>query len=277
MSLTQKEIDELNSLCRKLRRMTIESLHCAASGHSGGALSIVEMLAVLYFKEMNVDPSNPSWAERDRFVLSKGHGCPSLYAVLAERGFFPTAELKNLRKPHSLLQGHPCYVKTPGLDMSSGSLGQGLGAAAGMAMYAKRAGKNFRTYCIMGDGESQEGEIWETAMSAAHYGLDRLTVLLDANRLQLDGPLTEIMNPGSFRAKFEAFGWHVLEVDGHDVAAIADALDAARRNDGSGKPTMIICHTIKGKGVSFMENQVGWHGKAPNDEEYRRAMAELKD
>lgn len=273
MPLTQKEKTELSEIALRIRKDTVSALYSAGSGHPGGALSMVEMLTVLYFREMNIRPENPRWEDRDRFVLSKGHACPSYYAALAERGYFPVEELSTLRKPHSRLQGHPCMGKTPGVDMSTGSLGQGLAAAAGMALYAKKRGKSFKVFCIIGDGESQEGEIWETAMSAAHYKLDNLIVLLDANHLQIDGRVDDVMNIYPMLPKFEAFGWNTTEVDGHDLDAIAGAIEAAKHMQG--RPAFIQCNTVKGKGVSFMENQAGWHGAPIKKDDFERAWAEL--
>lgn len=273
MPLNEKEKAELQSVALKLRKDTIEALYHAGSGHPGGALSIVEILTVLYFREMNIRPEEPRWPDRDRFILSKGHACPSYYAALAERGFFPVEELSTLRKPHSRLQGHPCMDKLPGVDMSTGSLGQGLAVAAGMALYAKKQNKDFKVYCVIGDGESQEGEIWETAMSAAHYGLDNLIVFLDANRLQIDGRVEDVMNIYPMCPKLAAFGWNTAEIDGHDLAQLADAVEAARRS--SGRPSFIQCNTVKGKGVQFMENQASWHGAGIKADDYRRAMEQL--
>lgn len=273
MSLEEKELEELSAIALKLRKDTITALYHAGSGHPGGALSMVEILTVLYFREMNIRPEDPAWADRDRFILSKGHACPSYYAALAERGYFPVEELNTLRKPHSRLQGHPCMGKTPGVDMSTGSLGQGLAVAAGMALYGKKQGKDYKVYCIIGDGESEEGEIWETAISAAHYKLDNLIVFLDANHLQIDGAVDDVMNIYPMCPKFEAFGWNTVEIDGHDIGQIADAVETAKKL--SGRPTFIQCNTVKGKGVSFMENQVGWHGTAIKLDDYNRAWAEL--
>lgn len=275
--LSEKEKQELEAVAHKLRVDTIEALYNAGSGHPGGSLSMAEILSVLYFKEMNIDPENPAWEDRDRFILSKGHACPAYYAALGERGYFPVEEfIQTLRKPHSRFQGHPCMGKTPGVDMSTGSLGQGLSVAAGMALFAKKQNKDFRVFCIIGDGESEEGEIWETAMSAGHYKLDNLIVFLDANHLQIDGAVDDVMNIFPMCPKFEAFGWNTMEIDGHDIDAIVEAVEKAKANAGSGKPTFIQCNTVKGKGVSFMENQAGWHGTPIKKEHYDRAMAELK-
>lgn len=273
MPVTEKDKKELEEIALKLRKDTITALHHAGSGHPGGALSMVEILTVLYFREMNIRPDAPDWEDRDRFILSKGHACPSLYAALAERGYFPVEELNTLRKPHSRLQGHPCMDKTPGVDMSTGSLGQGLAVAAGMALYAKKQNKDFKVYCIIGDGESEEGEIWETAISAAHYKLDNLIVFLDANHLQIDGSVDKVMNIYPMCPKFEAFGWNTFEVNGHDICQLVTTIDTAKKSNG--KPTFIQCNTIKGKGVSFMENQACWHGAPIKLDDYRRAMAEL--
>ena len=258
----------------QIRLNILEAVHAAKSGHPGGSLSIAEVLAYLYNKEMRVDPANPDWPDRDRLVLSKGHTAPALYAVLAEKGFFPREELKKLRQIDSFLQGHPDMKHTPGVDMTTGSLGIGISAACGMALAAKIGGKDYRTYAILGDGESEEGQVWEAAMFAAHYKLDNLCAILDWNGLQIDGPIKEVMNPTPHDKKFEAFGFHVISIDAHDFDQIEKAFAEARTVKG--KPTVIILKSIKGKGVSFMENQVGWHGSAPNDEQYEQAVAEIK-
>lgn len=265
--------EQLEKTAHDIRVDTVESLHCAGSGHPGGSLSIAEMLSVLYFHEMNVDPESPNGGDRDRFVLSKGHAAPAYYAALAERGYFPKELLKTLRQIDSPLQGHPDRKKVPGVDMSTGSLGQGISAAAGMACYAKKEGKNYRVYCIIGDGEMQEGEVWEALMASAHYELSNFTVLLDRNGLQIDGCVENVMSIHPIREKIEAFGWQVLEADGHDVGDLLRAFEEARRNTET--PTFIICTTVKGKGVSFMENQAGWHGAAISDEQYDQAMRDL--
>ena len=265
---------QLAEMANTLRMDVVDSIHCARSGHPGGSLSAAEMLAVLYFREMDIDPEKPDWAGRDRFVLSKGHAAPVYYAALARRGYFPVEELKTLRKIGSPLQGHPDRKKVRGVDMSTGSLGQGISAAAGMACYAKKNGDNFRVYCVLGDGEMQEGEVWEALMSAAHYGLSNLTVLLDNNNLQIDGAVDKVMSIYPVKEKVDAFGWSVFTADGHDVADICRALDEARQD--TQRPSFIICRTVKGKGVSFMENQAGWHGAAINDEQYETAMSELR-
>lgn len=258
-----------NSIRKNIIKMTYE----AKSGHPGGSLSACEILTALYFKEMRIDPNNPKWEDRDRFVLSKGHATPALYAVLAERGFFPKEELMRFRKIDSMLQGHPDMKGTPGVDMSTGSLGQGLAAANGMALSAKLDNKDYRVYALVGDGEIQEGIIWEAAMLASHYKLDNLTVFIDHNGLQIDGFNKDVMNVEPIDKKFEAFGWNVLSIDGHDFDQIFDALEKSKQVKG--KPTLIIANTVKGKGVSFMENQASWHGTAPNAEQAQKALAEL--
>ena len=265
--------DELKAIANSMRVDIIKMLESSKSGHPGGSLSACEILSALYFKEMKIDPKNPQWEDRDRFVLSKGHGAPVLYAALAEKGYFPKEELKSLRKINSMLQGHPDMKGTPGVDMSTGSLGQGLAAANGIALAGKIDKKDYRVYALIGDGESQEGIIWEAAMFAAHHRLDNLAVFMDHNGLQIDGPNKEVMNIEPIDKKFEAFGWNVLCIDGHNFEEILNALNEARNTKG--KPTMIIAKTVKGKGVSFMENQVGWHGKAPNEEQARKALDEL--
>ena len=271
------EKEKLNSLMKiasNIRLDILEEVHSASSGHPGGSLSIADIITYLYFEEMNINPQNPKMAERDRLVLSKGHTAPALYAALAEKGFFDKAALSTLRQADSFLQGHPDMKGTPGVDMSTGSLGLGFSSACGMALAAKLDGKDYRTYAIVGDGESEEGQIWEAAMFAAHYKLDNLCLVIDFNNLQIDGPVTEVMNPTPHDKKLEAFGFHVITIDGHDFEQIEKAFAEARTVKG--KPTAIIAHTVKGKGVSFMENQVGWHGSAPNDEQYAAAVAEIK-
>ncbi|HHY79539.1 MAG TPA: transketolase [Thermoanaerobacter sp.] len=264
----------LKQKAKEVRIDIINMLAEAGSGHPGGSLSCADILTLLYFDKMNVKPDNPKWEDRDRLVLSKGHAAPALYAVLAEKGFFPKEELKTLRKLGSILQGHPDMKSTPGLDMTTGSLGQGLSAANGMALSGKLDKKGYRVYVILGDGELQEGQIWEAAMTAAHYKLDNLTAILDFNGLQIDGPNREVKNIEPVNEKFKAFGWHVIEIDGHDFDQIDKAIEEAKATKG--KPTLIIAHTIKGKGVSFMENQVGWHGSAPNEEQRQKAIQELE-
>ena len=270
------ETTKKNALCQKaaeIRRDIVNEVHAAKSGHPGGSLSIADVMTYLYFAEMNVDPTNPKNPDRDRLVLSKGHTAPALYAALAEKGFFPKEELLKLRKLDSFLQGHPDMKHIPGVDMTTGSLGLGISAACGMALAAKVQGKAYRTYAIVGDGESEEGQVWEAAMFAAHYKLDNLCVIIDWNGLQIDGPVTEVMNPTPHDKKLEAFGFHVIAADGHDFDAIEAAFAEAKTVKG--KPTAIIFKTVKGKGVSFMENQCGWHGKAPSDAERDTALAEL--
>lgn len=264
----------LQRIALSIRKGALTAVYSAASGHPGGSLSIADILAYLYFEEMNVDPKNPDAPDRDRFVLSKGHASPALYATLAERGFFPKEELKNFRQKDSYLQGHPDMKHIPGVDMSSGSLGQGISAACGMALSGKISEKKYRVWSILGDGESEEGQVWEAAMFAAHYGLNNLCVFVDFNGLQIDGPVSEVMNPTPLDEKFAAFGWNTISIDGHDFDQIAAAVDAAKR---SNKPTAVICKTTKGKGVSYMENAVGWHGSAPKTEQYEQGMRELEE
>ena len=265
--------NELLVIACKVRKGIIEGTFNAKSGHPGGSLSIADILTYLYFVEMNVDPANPVAPNRDRFVLSKGHAAPALYAVMAHRGYFPVEELKTLRKVDSRLQGHPSMHYLPGIDISSGSLGQGISAACGMALGAKLKGDAFRVYTILGDGEIGEGQVWEAAMYAAAKKLDNLVAFVDNNNLQIDGTVEEVNSPYPILEKFAAFGWNVIEIDAHNLDEIADALKSAR--DCKGKPTAIIAKSVKGKGVSFMENQVNWHGSAPNAEQYEIAMNEL--
>ena len=272
--MTASEKKQLMANACKVRMGVIESTYGAKSGHPGGSLSASDLFTYLYFREMKVDPADPKWEERDRFVLSKGHTAPGLYAALALKGFFPWEELKTLRHIGSRLQGHPNMNETPGVDMSTGSLGQGVSAAAGMALAAKYQGKDCRIYTLLGDGEIQEGQVWEACMFAAHYKLDNLCVIIDNNGLQIDGDIAKVMSPYPIDKKLEAFGFHVETIDGHDFDAIASALDTAKTVKG--RPSAIIMKTVKGKGVSFMENQASWHGSAPNDEQYAVAMAELK-
>ncbi|MEW5953761.1 MAG: transketolase [Bacillota bacterium] len=266
-------LDHLRERAKTLRRHIISMLGEAGSGHPGGSLSAADIVAALYFEVLKLDPERPDWPDRDRFVLSKGHAAPVLYAALAERGFFPAEELATLRKLGSRLQGHPDMKKLPGVEMSTGSLGQGLSAANGMALAARVDGRDYRVYALLGDGEIQEGQIWEAAMAAAHYRLDKLIAFLDHNGLQIDGPIREIMSPEPVADKWRAFGWDVQVIDGHDIRQILRAIEDARQV--TGRPSMIIAETVKGKGVSFMENQVGWHGNAPKAEEVARALAEL--
>ena len=264
--------EQLAEKARQYRLDVLDMLYACSSGHPGGSLSCVEILQALYENVMKYDPKNPRWEERDRMVLSKGHACPTLYAILADKGFFPREDLKTLRAFGSYLQGHPDMNKCPGIDASTGSLGQGASWALGYALAGKRAAHPFNVYCVTGDGESQEGMIWESAMAAAHYHLDNLTVLLDHNSLQIDGTNDQVMSLGDICAKYEAFGWEALTVDGHDVAAITEAVLRPR----CGKPRFICCNTVKGKGVSFMENQVGWHGKPMSQQDYEAARRELE-
>ncbi|MCH5183137.1 MAG: transketolase [Oscillospiraceae bacterium] len=256
----------------EIRLRSVDAIYHAKSGHPGGSLSISDLLAYLYFKELRIDPANPQDPARDRFVLSKGHCCPALYAALAIRGFFPVEDLNTLRKLGSYLSGHPDMKNVPGVDMSTGSLGQGISAAAGMALVGKREGAPYRVYAVLGDGELQEGQVWEAAMFAGHYGLDNLIAFVDFNHLQIDGDVREVMNPTPIDRKFEAFGWYAQCIDGHSFDALETAIENAKRAD---KPAVIVMTTVKGKGVSFMENQSGWHGKAPKAEEYEIAMKEL--
>ena len=265
---------ELQIFAAKARIGVIEGVYNAKAGHPGGSLSICDLLAYLYNGEMSIDASNPHMEDRDRCVLSKGHAAPALYATLALKGFFPVEDLKTLRKSDSYLQGHPNMNKIPGVDMSTGSLGQGISAAVGMALGAKLDKKDFRVYTVLGDGEIEEGEVWEAAMFAANRGLDNLVAVVDYNGLQIDGTVEEVNSPYPIADKFKAFKWNVVEIDGHDFDAIESALENARATKGV--PTCIVMKTIKGKGVSYMENAVGWHGKAPNTEEYEQAMTELK-
>ena len=266
---------ELQKKAVEIRKGIIEGVHAAKSGHPGGSLSATEVFTYLYFEEMNIDPKNPKKADRDRFVLSKGHTAPGLYSALANRGFFPVEDLKTLRHVGSHLQGHPCVTHTPGIDASSGSLGQGISIATGMALSAKLSNESYRVYALLGDGEIQEGQVWEAAMFAGFRKLDNLCIIVDNNNLQIDGPVSEVNSPYPIADKFRAFNFHVIEVaDGNDFEQLRAAFDEAKATKGA--PTAIVMKTVKGKGVSFMENQVGWHGKAPNDEQYEQAMEELK-
>ena len=265
---------QLQKTACNVRMSIIESVHAAKSGHPGGSLSIAEILTYLYFKEMNIDPKNPKMEGRDRFVLSKGHAAPALYSVLAERGFFPKEDLTTLRQIGSVLQGHPDMKHIPGVDMSTGSLGQGISTACGMALSAKHFGDSYKVYTILGDGELEEGQVWEAAMFAAHKNLSNLTAFVDFNGLQIDGSIDEVNSAKPIDKKFEAFGWHVICINGNDFDEIEAALAEAKTVD---KPVAIVASTTKGKGVSYMENQVSWHGAAPNDELYEQAMTELRD
>ncbi len=272
--MTSSEKKQLQITACKVRMGVIESTYGAKAGHPGGSLSAAEVYTYLYFKEMNIDPKNPKWEDRDRFVLSKGHTTPGLYSVLANRGFFPVEDLPTFRHIDSYLQGHPNMNTVPGVDMSTGSLGQGISVATGMALAAKHTGKANRVYTLLGDGEIQEGQVWEACMAAAHYKLDNLCIVVDNNGLQIDGNIADVMSPYPIVDKLAAFGFQVLPIDGHDFDAIEEAFTTARNTKG--KPTAIVMTTTKGKDVSFMENDAGWHGKAPNDAEYAQAMAELK-
>ena len=273
--MTESRIKELQKIAYKIRRDAIDAVYSAASGHPGGSLSIAEILAYLYFEEMNIDPKNPGKPDRDRFVLSKGHAAPGLYAALAERGYFPVKELKTLRQIDSVLQGHPDMKHIPGVDMSTGSLGLGISAACGMALAAKQMKQDWRVWTIVGDGESEEGQVWEAAMFAAHYKLDNLCAFIDWNGLQIDGAVKDVMNPTPLDEKFKAFGWHVIMIDAHDLAAIDAAVKEAKATKG--QPTAIIAKSVKGKGVSYMENAVNWHGAAPKQEQYEIAVKELDE
>ena len=272
--MEQQKLTELKKMAANVRIGILDAVHSAKSGHPGGSLSVADALTYLYFEEMNLDPKNPKWDDRDRLVLSKGHTSPALYSVLAHRGFFPVDDLKTFRQIDSYLQGHPDMKGVPGVDMTTGSLGLGISAACGMAKAAKIRGKDYRTYAIIGDGESQEGQVWEACMFAAHYKLDNLCIYLDWNGLQIDGKITDVMNPTPYKEKFEAFGFNVLSIDAHDFEQLAAAFAAAKKCKG--KPTVIVAKSIKGKGVSFMENQVSWHGNAPSDEQYEQAVAEIR-
>ena len=265
---------ELQRKANEVRKGIVTAVHSAKAGHPGGSLSAADIFTYLYFEEMNIDPKDPKKPDRDRFVLSKGHTAPGLYSALANRGYFPVEDLKTLRHLGSYLQGHPCMQETPGVDMSSGSLGQGISAAVGMALAAKLDNKDYRTYTLLGDGEIQEGQVWEAAMFAGHRKLDNLVVIVDNNGLQIDGKVEDVCSPYPIDKKFEAFNFHVINIDGNDFDQIDAAFKEAKATKGM--PTAIICKTVKGKGVSFMENNAGWHGKAPNDEEYATAMADLQ-
>ena len=272
--MEQAKLSMLKEKARDIRLGALEAVYSASSGHPGGSLSIADILAYLYFEEMNIDPANPKDENRDRFVLSKGHTAPALYATLALRGYFSRDMLKTLRQADSFLQGHPDMKHTPGVDMTTGSLGLGISAACGMALSAKIYDKSYRVYTILGDGELEEGQVWEASMFAAHYKLDNLCAFIDFNGLQIDGRISDVMSPYPIDEKFKAFGWHVISIDAHDFDAIEKAFAEAEKI--SGQPTVIIQRSIKGKGVSFMEDQVSWHGTAPNEEQYNQAMTELK-
>ena len=267
--------EELEIMAKKVRKGIIEAVYSNNSGHPGGSLSIADILTVLYFKEMNINPKNPKWEDRDRLVLSKGHCSPALYSCLANRGYFPVEDLKTFRNINSYLQGHPDMKNIPGVDMTTGSLGQGLSSANGMAIAGKMEGKNYRVYCILGDGEIEEGQIWEAAMTSAKYKLDNLCVIVDNNNLQIDGTIEEVMRPYPIDEKFKSFGFQIINIDGHNIREIIDALDVAK--NVKEKPVCIIAKTIKGKGISYMENKAEWHGKAPNEEQYELALKELEE
>ena len=271
--MNEKRVTELAIIANKIRKNALTAVYSAQSGHPGGSLSVADLLALLYFEVMNVDPKNPKMSDRDRLVLSKGHTAPALYSALAERGFLPLEDIKTFRNAKSYLQGHPDMNKVPGVDMSTGSLGQGVSAAGGMALSAKLDNKDYRVYSILGDGEIEEGQVWEQAMFAAHYKLDNLTIFVDFNGLQIDGDITEVMNPTPIDKKFEAFGWNVIVADAHDFNDLLNAIEKAKATKG--KPTAVIMKSVKGKNVSFMENNAGWHGSAPNEEQYNQAIAEL--
>ncbi len=275
MIANDNNITKLRKIAYELRLDVIDMIHCGGSGHPGGSLSMAEIIAVLYWKVLNIDPGNPKWENRDRIVLSKGHACPVLYAALAKKGFFDKKELKTLRKIDCILQGHPCSLKIPGLDSSTGSLGQGLSISVGMALGGKQLKNDFNVYAILSDGELQEGMIWEAAMSAGNFGLNNLTAIVDYNNLQVDGFINEVMNIEPLAEKWEAFGWEVLTARGNDVVSVLDAFN--KRKNILSKPVVIICKTIKGKGVSYMENVMEWHASPISKELYDRAMNELKN
>lgn len=272
--MERQEKEKLENIAKQIRKNIVTAIYYAKSGHPGGSLSIADILAVLYFKEMKVDPKNPAWEDRDRFVLSKGHCAPALYSALSIKGYFPQEDLISLRSLTSYLQGHPDMTKVPGVDMTTGSLGQGLSAANGMAIAAKMDKKDYRVYAILGDGEIEEGQIWEAAMSSSKYKLDNLCAILDYNHLQIDGTIEEVKGLINIFEKWRAFGFEVIEIDGHNIEEIVNAFQKARMVKG--KPTILIAHTIKGKGVSYMENKVEWHGKAPTEEQFKQAMKELE-
>ncbi len=272
--MTEKRLGELKEIARSIRIGIIDAVYSAHSGHPGGSLSVADILTYLYFEEMNIDPTDPKMPDRDRLVLSKGHTSPALYSALAHRGYFPVEDLKTFRKSDSYLQGHPDLKKVPGVDMTTGSLGQGVSAACGMALAAKLDSSSRRVWAVMGDGESEEGQVWESVMFAAHYGLDNLCYILDWNGLQIDGAIKDVMDPTPYKEKFEAFKWNVIECSAHDFCELENAVKAAK--ECKGKPSVIIARSTKGKGVSYMEDQASWHGAAPNEEQYNVAIAELK-
>lgn len=271
--MDKKRVTELSIIANKVRKNALTAVHSAASGHPGGSLSVSDLLTLLYFEVMNVDPKDPKNPDRDRFVLSKGHCAPALYGTLAERGFFPADDMKTFRHIDSYLQGHPVLDKVPGVDMSTGSLGQGVSVAGGMALAAKLDKKDYRVYSVLGDGELEEGQVWEQAMFAAHYQLDNFTIFIDNNGLQIDGDITKVMNPTPIDEKFKAFGWNVIITEAHDFEKLLDAINQAKNTKG--KPTAVIMKSIKGKNVSYMENNAAWHGAAPNKEQYDQAISEL--
>lgn len=273
--MTETQVKELQISAAHIRKMALEAVYSAGAGHPGGSLSAADIMAYLYMKELKVDPANPKKPDRDRFVLSKGHCSPALYGALAERGFIPKEDIKTFRHIDSYLQGHPDMKGVPGVDMSTGSLGQGISAANGMAKAAKMDGKSYRVYAVLGDGEIEEGQVWEAAMFAAHYKLDNLTAFLDFNGLQIDGDVSKVMNPCPIDEKFKAFNWHVITIDAHDFNQIEHAVEEAKATKD--KPTIIIAKSVKGKGVSFMEGEAGWHGAAPNQEQYEQAISELNE
>ncbi len=273
--MNSEKLLELKKLAAEVRLGAVEAVYNGKSGHPGGALSASDVITYLYFSELNINPDDPKNPDRDRFVLSKGHSCPALYTAMALRGYFDISGIKSFRHLGALMQGHPDMKTIPGIDMSAGSLGQGFSCACGMALAGKINNKDYRTYVMIGDGESQEGQIWEATMFASHYKLDNLCLIIDNNGLQIDGRVEDVMNPMPYESKFEAFGWNVITIDGHDMTEIASAFENARSTKG--KPSVIIAKTVKGKGVSFMENDAGWHGKAPNDAEYAQAVKELTE
>jgi len=271
----ERSVEELETIARRLRRHALSMIFRANSGHPGGSLSAAEIVTALYFRVLRHDPQNPGWPDRDRFIISKGHGVPIVYAAMAECGYFPVDELQTLRAIDTRVQGHPSVKDLPGIEASTGSLGQGLSIGIGMALAGRLDGKDYRVYVLLGDGETEEGQVWEAAMAAGHFKLANLTAILDYNKFQLDGALSEIVDPAPEADKWRAFGWNVIEVDGHDMEAVLTAFADARGFDSG--PTIIIAHTVKGKGVSFMENNNEFHGKAPTEEQYRQAMSELDD
>lgn len=271
--MNEKRVIELSIIANKVRKNALTAVYSAKSGHPGGSLSVADLMTLLYFEVMNVDVNDPKKADRDRFVLSKGHCAPALYGVLAEKGFIPVEDMKTFRNVSSYLQGHPDMNKVPGVDMSTGSLGQGVSVAGGMALAGKLDNKDYRVYSVLGDGELEEGQVWEQAMFAAHYKLDNFTIFVDNNGLQIDGDVTKVMNPTPIDKKFEAFGWNVIIADAHDFNSLLSAVEEAKATKG--KPTAVIMKSVKGKNVSFMENNAAWHGAAPNEEQYNQAISEL--